>query len=81
MKITLKLFATLTEHLPADADQNAVEVVADALTVHQLIARFQIPPEDAQVILVNGEFMPPEQRDAPLHDGDLISIWPSIQGG
>jgi len=29
----------------------------------------------------NGEFVPAEARDAPLGDGDVVAVWPSVQGG
>lgn len=81
MKITLKLFADLAEHLPPEADGNAVRIDAPArATAHQLIANY-LPLERVRVVMRNGEFMPADARDAPLDDGDVIAVWPSIQGG
>ncbi len=82
MKITLKLFAGLTEYLPPQADGNAVEVAAHApVTPHMLIDRYRLPRVDARVVMVNGEYLAAEKRDLPLQDGDVMSVWPSIQGG
>jgi len=82
MKITLKLFADLAEYLPPDASDNEVAIDAPApLTSHQLLDRFRVPRMRIRVLMKNGEFVPAEQRDAPLNDGDVISAWPAIQGG
>lgn len=81
MKITLKLFADLAEHLPPEADGNAAHIDAPAgASAHQLIERY-LPLERVRVVMRNGEFMPAEARDAPLDDGDVIAVWPAIQGG
>ncbi len=82
MKITLKLFSGLMEYLPPEADGNALAVSAPGVvTPHMLIDQYRLPRAQAQVVLVNGEFLPPEKRDLPLKDGDVLSVWPSIQGG
>ncbi len=82
MKITLKLFSGLTEYLPPEAEGNTLAVsVPDSMTIEMLIDRYRVPRAEAQVVMVNGEFRPTEQRDLPLQDGDVISVWPSIQGG
>lgn len=91
MKIVLKLAAALAEYLPSGVAVNAdaggaveVEVEVDvegSVTANGLIARYGLPREEAQVVMVNGEFVPPSGRDAALRDGDEVSVWPSIQGG
>ncbi|MDD9858241.1 MAG: MoaD/ThiS family protein [Gammaproteobacteria bacterium] len=82
MKITLKLFSGLMEYLPPQADGNALEIDAPAaVTPHQLIDRYRLPRDAVRVVMRNGEFVPPDERDAPLQDGDVVSVWPSIQGG
>lgn len=82
MQVTLKLFSGLMEYLPADADGNALEVQTRApLTTRMLLEKYKLPPAEARVIMLNGEFLPPENREAPLQDGDVVAVWPSIQGG
>ena len=45
MKVTLKLYATLADYLPAGARNNRVELdVADAATVNAVLAPFSLPP-------------------------------------
>lgn len=81
MKITLKLFADLDEYLPADARGNAVEVEAQEITANAVLARYKLPPAAIRVVMLNGNFLPEDQRDAQLQDGDVLAAWPTIQGG
>ena len=84
MKITFKLFATLTDYLPPDARRsNQVEltVAADA-PISQIIEPFGMPPKLVHLVLVNGKYIAPEQRlTATLTEGDVLAIWPPIAGG
>lgn len=83
MKIGLKLFASLTDHLPSDRKGNRVELeVEEGTTIADLITRFQVPERSAHLVLVNGHFVPPGQRAAHrLVGGDEVAIWPPIAGG
>ena len=84
MKITLKLFATLADHLPPGSHSNAatLELDGESPTVGELIARHNLPPKLVHLVLVNGTFVPPEARSAhALRDGDTLAIWPPIAGG
>jgi molybdopterin converting factor small subunit len=84
MNITFKLFATLTDYLPADArrsNQVALDVSPDA-TISQIIEPFGLPPKLVHLVLVNGRYVAPELRGSTtLNDGDVLAIWPPIAGG
>lgn len=83
MKITLKLYAMLGDYLPEGSDKHAavVEIPEDA-TAHQIIDRFQVPRQLAHLVLVNGVYLEPDERDRPVFkDGDTLAIWPPIAGG
>ena len=56
MKITLKLFASLAAHLPAEArSRHRVELEVDpGVTVADLIRRQGIPPGQCAIVLVDG---------------------------
>jgi sulfur carrier protein ThiS len=84
MKITFKLFATLTDYLPPGARRSNVmelEVPGDA-SISQIIEPFGLPPKLVHLVLVNGTFVQPADRlRRTLKEGDVLAIWPPIAGG
>ncbi len=84
MKITFKLFATLTDYLPAEARRSNVmqlDVAGDA-SISQIIEPFGLPPKLVHLVLVNGVYIAPAQRaERSLQDGDVLAIWPPVAGG
>lgn len=83
MKITFKLFASLAQYLPSEAVRNIIEIdIAPETTVHEIIDRYQVPRQSAHLILINGLYVEPEDRDRPiLQPGDALAIWPPVAGG
>lgn len=83
MKITFKLYATLSDYLPAGQRYNAVELDIDpATTIGDLIERFKLPQKLVHLVLVNGVYVAPAQRLArTLASGDALAIWPPVAGG
>ena len=82
MKVTLKMFSSLMEYLPDGLDDNTLELtVDDKQTPYQILDRYKVPRNEVQMMMLNGVFLPEENRDQPLADGDSLSIWPTIQGG
>ena len=84
MKITLKLFASLTDYLPTDDKYTNVVTldVEAASTIEQLVARYRLPEKLVHLVLVNGVYVAPEQRASrTLLEGDVLAIWPPIAGG
>jgi len=83
VKITFKLFASLSEHLPAGARRNAAEVeLEEGATAETLIERFNVPRGMAHLVLVNGSYVTPDERPGvALRDGDTVAVWPPVAGG
>ena len=83
MRITLKLFATLGDYLPAGARFNQVELdMPEGTTLQALIDRYQLPPRLVHLVLVNGVFVPATERpQRALAAGDVVAVWPPIAGG
>ncbi len=81
--ISLKLYASLSEYLPANADGNIVRVeIDDSATPYQVLDRFRVPRQEAHLVLLNGVYVKPEARDQPaFRDGDTLAIWPPVAGG
>ncbi len=84
MNVTLKLFASLTDFLPADAKySNLVELeAAPGTTIQQVVEQFRLPPKQVHLVLVNGHYIAADQRASRALDaGDVLAIWPPIAGG
>ena len=83
MKITFKLFASLQEHLPAGAKDYGVPLEIDAATTpYSLIDSFNIPRKLAHLVVLNGVYLLPAERETPVFkDGDVLAIWPPVAGG
>lgn len=84
MRIQLKLYATLTDYLPAAArkDNQLPLEVPEGATVHDVIAPYGLPDKLVHLVLINGVFVPPGQRTSrALREGDTLAIWPPIAGG
>lgn len=84
MQITFKLYASLGDHLPADRRQgNQMPLeVAPGASIVQVIEPFNLPMKLVHLVLVNGVYVPPEERATrTLNDGDVLAIWPPIAGG
>jgi len=84
VQVTLKLYASLTDHLPAEARKtHRLRLdLPEAATVADVIDRQNLPPAMCHLVLVNGIFVPPEKRAAHvLEPDDELAIWPPIAGG
>lgn len=83
MNITLKCFADLKRHLPAHAKANAAQVEVDAeMSVYQVIDLFKIDREEAYLVILNGVFVCPPDRDSTiLKENDTLALWPEVAGG
>jgi molybdopterin converting factor small subunit len=84
MRVTLKLYATLTDYLPAAARaEHAVDLdVPAGTTIETLTAPFHLPVALTHLVLVNGLFVPRGERGARrLAPGDVVAIWPPVAGG
>lgn len=84
MKITFKLFASLTDYLPLHARYtNVLELdIAPQASISQIIEPFGMPPKLVHLVLINGKYIEPEKRlTQTLVEGDVLAIWPPIAGG
>lgn len=84
MKITFKLYASLTDFLPLAARVgNRVALdVAPETTLMQIIEPYGLPMKLVHLVLVNGVYVQPEDRASRTFvEGDVLAIWPPIAGG
>lgn len=83
MLVTLKLFASLSDYLPAGSKDNLVNLEAEeAASVADIIRRYQLPDRLVHLVLVNGVYVAPDERPTRhLKAGDQLAVWPPIAGG
>ena len=83
MRVTLKLFASLADYLPAGSMNNRVEFEAGEYdSVADVIERFSLPQKLVHLVLVNGVYLSPSERHSRrLEAGDQLAVWPPIAGG
>ncbi len=84
MQITFKLYASLTQYLPADARRsNQLPLdIAEGTPIAKIIEPFGLPEKLVHLVLVNGVYVPPAQRLSYVpKEGDVLAIWPPIGGG
>lgn len=83
MKIVLKCFASLSNHLPPHAQRNAAEVeITEGMSINEIIDHFHIDREEAYLVILNGVFVCSEERDnTRLKEGDTLALWPEVAGG
>lgn len=83
MRITLKLYATLTDYLPAQRTGNKVEVeLADGTSVQGALDGFSLPAKLTHLVLVDGNYVAPDDRAGRvLKDGEVLAVWPPVAGG
>lgn len=88
MRIVLKLYAMLRDHLPPEANgqrrkSNELPLdVPDETTVQGVIDRCNLPTRMVHLVLVNGVYIAPQARARhALGANDELAIWPPIAGG
>ncbi|MET0108378.1 MAG: sulfur carrier protein ThiS [Candidatus Thiodiazotropha sp.] len=83
VNVEFKLYASLMAYLPSGAANHAVNVtLSEGATIFDLMERYQVPRAQAHLVVCNGLFVPPSQRETyRLKDGDVIALWPPVAGG
>lgn len=82
MRVIFKLYASLGQYLPAEAEDHQVALkVAEGTSPAQLLEQQGVPQAEVHLVLVNGVFIPPGQRNQPLTEGDELAVWPAVAGG
>ena len=83
MRIRVKLFAGLRDLLPPGTGAAGTEIeTAPETTPYQVIDRFRVPRKQAHLVLCNGVYLEPEEREHALfREGDVLAVWPPVAGG
>ena len=83
MKITLKLYASLSKFLPENAVRNEAKInIEPELDVRGILDYYGIPGEQCHLVLVNGVYISPSEREGyKLSESDALAVWPPVAGG
>lgn len=82
MKVTLKLYASLSDYLPEKRNGNQVDIeVAAGASPLQILEQHGVPFSQVHLVLVNGVFAHPGERGKSLATGDQLAVWPAVAGG
>jgi molybdopterin converting factor small subunit len=83
MKVNVKLYALLSDYLPANAVDNEISLdVADGTSPEDIFAKFNLPRQYCSIVLVNGLYIEPSERaEHALQENDTLAIWPPVAGG
>jgi len=79
VEVTVKLFALLRSYAPPGTTGYVFHwQLEEGSSITDLLSALQIPPELAELVLVNGRHSRPTE---PLHEGDVVSLFPALAGG
>ncbi len=83
MRVNVKLYALLSDYLPAGAEDNQVALDLDeGTTPEDVFARFNLPRQYCSIVLVNGIYVEPSERGSHrLSENDTLAVWPPVAGG
>ncbi len=87
MKIRAKLYANLGGYLPKGTAEGPTGSEADleideGTTINGVFERLALPTELCHLVLVNGFFIAPSDRDGHvMAEGDHLAVWPPVAGG
>jgi len=87
MNIRIKLYASLGKYLPEGTAEgptgNEADMdVATGARVSDVVNQLGVPGELCHLVLVNGVFIAPGERDGhELCEDDHLAVWPPVAGG
>ena len=83
MKVTVKLYASLTPYLPPGTVKNETVLdVPEGTTPVDILNQFNVPAGSYKLVLVDGVYIQPEERGTrALVEGEVLAVWPPVAGG
>jgi hypothetical protein len=84
MRVTVKLYATLSDYLPAGSKNNRVEIeVAEKCYGQRCFKPIFIAAQTDPSGAFEWRFCSADERAASVSckDGDVLAVWPPIAGG
>lgn len=82
MTVQVRLFGEFRDHLPAGSSGGSARVeLPEGATVFTLVEALGLPYEAEEGVLVAAVNDEVTDLRAPLHDGDVVSMFPPLAGG
>ena len=79
MKVKVEIFGFLEEQIPHSFEALRTEFSLEGpVSLHYLLTEILKIRDTDKVVLANGKYISPNDN---LHDGDLIQIFPRLDGG
>jgi hypothetical protein len=81
MKLTVKLFASLTSYLPSYAENQTMTMEAEeGASVGQILEMCGVPLEQCRLIMINGitHTNPTVSMELELRQGDTLAVLPKV---
>jgi sulfur carrier protein ThiS len=79
MKVTVKLYGTLSLHVPEYEPSQGIEVeIPDGVTVNDLLTHLEIIETSGVAVIACGRVL---KRDEKMQDGSSLDVFQNIQGG
>ncbi|MFH1351589.1 MAG: MoaD/ThiS family protein [Pseudomonadota bacterium] len=78
MKIELKLYASLTHHMPEQKAESGFIEVREGMTIGEVLDYLKIPGDAIKIIFLNGVHA---KVDEIPKEGDRLGVFPPVAGG
>ena len=78
MRITIKLYAMLRSYLRQEKDGAGPLDVPEGATIEEVLTGLGLPEKMPKIVQINGE---QKSLNAPLAEGDTLSVFPPMAGG
>ena len=79
MKVKVKLYGTLSSHIPEYKSSQGIDVeIPDDGTVSDLLTHLGIPEKHGAAVIASGRVL---KADDKIQDGVPVDVFQSIQGG
>jgi molybdopterin converting factor small subunit len=79
MRVRIEVSSGLRRHIPDyDARQGVVRVLPPGARLDELLVLLGLPADEVSLLMVNRAAVKGDRR---LEDGDLVGIFPTMEGG
>jgi molybdopterin converting factor small subunit len=79
MKVQVKLYSVLADHMPKEVSGNSCMMeLPDGTTLNDIVGQLRVPVDDIKIMFINGIHA---KGPEILKEGDRVGIFPPVAGG